>query len=171
MVRGGLLFPWEVCNPNSHKFLCISQELDCYKQSTMTIITLSIFGKKNLLLSYSNETVHERKKKWTLCCSLSCNLKTTLNIVFIFTNFVCFACVVLPTQNANLTLFVIPYNFFGQCRFTTLQILALTKWFSFEFQSSMTIFYYIIVKMHNYTKVRFNNWHGFHSNFNHPCQC
>ena len=44
--------------------------------------------------------------------------------------------------NVNPTLFIIPCIFWGDFRFTMLQLWSLTKWFSPKFQSSITILHH-----------------------------
>ena len=75
---------------------------------------------------------------------------TPLNIIFSVTNSNCLAQyprVVSPTLNVNPILFVIPCKFFGglQC----CNYCHLLSDFSSKFQSSMTILYYINVRVYN----------------------
>jgi hypothetical protein len=76
---------------------------------------------------------------------------------------------VSPTLNVNLTLFVIPCDFFGIIDLRYCNYCHLSSDCSSKFQSSMTWLHYKIVRRHNISNFNYsNNWLGFHPSFNHP---
>ena len=62
-----------------------------------------------------------------------------------------------PILNVNPASFVSPYRYFGgEYRFTVLQLMSLTKWFSIQFQSSMTTIYHKLLRREG--RVLTNGW-------------